>query len=187
MEISEWITTADPDDVNKSTPPFAFLKKPQSPLLLLTTYHPHQQQQEQQQQQQQQLQLQLQREARFVCVISSPLGSSHITVVQNHELEVAQDGTAVSIVRYSEAGCCKGLPMMRGDISVKTTFEVTPAEGDPESIRVRVGVAVGEVPLSRAPRWLKARVANIVRADGVKQAKDWLEEMTAAEERGELM
>lgn len=197
MELSEWITTADPDDDdvsnNKATTPFTFLKKPMSPLLSLTafTHHHHQQElqqhhQEEEEQQQEQHQPQ-QREARFVCVISSPLGSSHVAVVENHEIEIAQHGKkAVSIVRYSEAGCYKGFPMMRGAISVKTTFEVTPAEHDPESIRVRVNVGVGEVPL-RAPRWIKARVAKLVWAGGVKQAKDWLEEMTATEKRGEIM
>lgn len=98
-------------------------------------------------------------------------------VVQKHTLEV-QDG---GVICYSEADCITGFPMVPGDLNVKATYTVTPAEGgDPGSVRVCVGVAVGDISLPKFFSAIKPRVRNIVKKDVKKQAKRWLQEMTEA-------
>ena len=132
----------------------------------------------QHQQQDQQL---LQREARLAYAISSPLGSSNARVVQKHTLEV-KDGGAIW---YSEADCITGFPMVPGELNVKTIYTVTPAEGgDPGSVRVCVGVAVGDIGLPKFFSSVESRVANSVIKDVKKQVGRWLQEMTETSLRG---
>ena len=125
------------------------------------------------------------RKARLNYSISSPFGSSDATVVQEHTLreleptEAAGGGGGKSIC-YSERDCITGFPMIPGDLSVKTTFLVTPAEGDPERVRVRVGVVVEEITLPRRLQFLNKRVSKIVGNGGRKQAEKWLAEMITA-------
>ncbi|CAN0213368.1 unnamed protein product [Scytosiphon promiscuus] len=77
------------------------------------------------------------RKARLTYAISSPFGSSDATVQQEHTLleQREEDGGGIC---YSEVDCITGFPMVAGDLSVKTTFLVTAADGDPERVRVRV-------------------------------------------------
>lgn len=124
-------------------------------------------------------QQQLRREARLIYSITTPFGSSDADVVQEQELAVQDSGT----ICYTEDCCITGFPMMPGDLLVKTTFAVTPAEDDPESVHVRVGVVVEDLTLPKALRWLEARVKKIMQADGKNQAVKWLQEMSAAEMR----
>ncbi|CAN0545469.1 unnamed protein product [Ectocarpus sp. 8 AP-2014] len=69
--------------------------------------------------------------------------------------------------------------MIPGDVSVKTTFLVTPVEdgGHAERVRVRVGVVVEEIELPKRLRFLSKRVSKIVGNGGRKQAEKWLGEM----------
>lgn len=81
---------------------------------------------------------------------------------------------------YSETDCITGFPMIPGDLSVKTTFLVTPADGNPERVRVRVGVKVEEIELPRRLQFLNKRVSKIIGNGGRKQAEKWLAEMITA-------
>lgn len=118
------------------------------------------------------------RKAELTYAISSPFGSSDATVMQEHTLLDQQE---TGEVFYSEHDCITGFPMVVGDLSVKTTFLVTPADdGDPERVRVRVGVVVEEIELPRRLRFLNKRVGKIVGNGGRKQAEKWLGEMIKA-------
>eukprot|EP00752_Nemacystus_decipiens_P012436 g11017.t1 len=135
----------------------------------------------------------LQRKARLNYAISSPFGSSDATVVQEHtlqELELEPDqqraghggkgpGKGIGVC-YSERDCITGFPMVPGDLHVKTTFLVTPADGDPGRVRVRVGVVVNEIELPRRLQFLSERMSRIIGNGGRKQAEKWLAEMITA-------
>ncbi|CAM9562509.1 unnamed protein product [Pylaiella littoralis] len=153
-----------------------------------------QQRQEEQQQQQQQLQPPRPRswcrKAQLNYAITSPFGSSDATVVQEHTLLEQQESGGI---RYRERDCITGFPMVSGDLSVVTTFLVTPAlaaddggggggggGGNVERVRVRVDVAVEEIELPKRFRFLKKPVEKIVRSGGRKQAERWLDEMVEA-------
>lgn len=58
-------------------------------------------------------------------------------VLQEHTLLEQREEEGGGIC-YSEVDCITGFPMVAGDLSVKTTFLVTVADGDPERVRVRV-------------------------------------------------
>ncbi|CAN0163000.1 unnamed protein product [Laminaria digitata] len=144
--------------------------------------HHHNQQQQQQQQGRGQ---QLQRKARLAYAISSPLGSSNAMVAQEHTLWVQEEGGAIC---YSESDCITGFPMVPGDLNVKATYTVTPAEegGDPGFVRVRVGVVVGDIALPKLLSPVKRRVVSIVEKDVKKQARRWLQEMVDASLREKI-
>ncbi|CAN0067489.1 unnamed protein product [Ectocarpus sp. 6 AP-2014] len=145
---------------------------------------PGEQDRQQQQQQdgvpQPRPQLLLQRRATLNYAITSPFGSSDAKVVQEHTLldDRHQKGGGGGIC-YTESDCITGFPMVPGDLSVKTTFLVTPVEdgGHAERVRVRVGVVVEEIELPKRLRFLSKRVSKIVGNGGRKQAEKWLGEM----------
>ena len=170
LELSDWtplegFTKTMKEEVPLSRAAGLTLPPPPRPTPEMHLHYQHQQQDQQV----------LQREARLAYAISSPLGSSNAMVVQKHTLEV-QDGGAIC---YSETDCITGFPMVPGDLNVKTTYTVTPAEGgDPGSVHVRVGVAVGDIGLPKLFSPVKTRVTNTVEKDVKKQAGRWLQEMT---------
>lgn len=116
--------------------------------------------------------------------ISSPFGSSDATVVQEHTLLEQRQEDGKNRICYSESDCITGFPMIPGDLTVKTTFVVTPAAADAargdseqERVRVRVCVVVEEIELPRRLQFLNKRVSKMIGNGGRKQAERWLAEM----------
>lgn len=120
------------------------------------------------------------RTAELNYAISSPFGSSNAKVVQEHTLLEEQESGGI---RYSERNRITGFPMVPGDVCVKTTFLVTPAEddGEPGRIRVQIGVVVQEIGLPKRLGFLNRRIGKMIGKRGSQQAEQWLGEMIKAD------
>lgn len=135
--------------------------------------------QQDQYQHQQLVQQQLRREARLIYVISSPIGSSDAMAVQEQTLRVQDRGA----ICFSHSDCIVGFPLIPGDLNITATYTITPMEGEGnpgESVRVRVGVTVGDINFPPPFGAIEPMVAGIVEKDVQKQATKWLQEMTEA-------
>ncbi|CAM9968278.1 unnamed protein product [Ectocarpus sp. 4 AP-2014] len=199
-EQTDGIDAASTESRSESAPAPPPIAAPAAPASRLERIVPMRRQQHQQQQQEQQHQeeqdrrqqqqqdgipqprpqLLLQRRATLNYAITSPFGSSDAKVVQEHTLldDRHQEGGGGGIC-YTESDCITGFPMVPGDLSVKTTFLVTPVEdaGHAQRVRVRVEVVVEEIELPKRLRFLSKRVSNIVGNGGRRQAEKWLGEM----------
>lgn len=118
----------------------------------------------------------LQRAAHLINSIVCPLGSADTHVSQDQTLAL-RDGT----MTYMSVDCIKGVPIVRGEFVVRTIVQVTSKEGNPEAVRVRVAVNIGEIKLPTMFRWLQGRVKHSIRSDVVKQADKWLKLMVETE------
>lgn len=118
------------------------------------------------------------RTAELNYAISSPFGSSDAKVVQEHTLLEERESGGI---RYSERNRITGFPMVPGDLCVKTTFLVSPAEdGEPGRVRIRIGVVVQEIDMPKRLGFLNRRIGKMVGKRGCKQAEEWLGEMIKA-------
>lgn len=118
----------------------------------------------------------LQRAASLVNSVTCPLGVIETQVQQDQTLTVSKDG----IVTYTTVDSVKGVPLTKGNMIIHTMVDVVSKADNPDSVRVRVKVNVAEIRLPMMLRWLKGQMASSIKADGLKQANSWLDQMVEA-------